>query len=61
MTKTQLLEQISSDVLIQSANELADELLATDQDAHYYPYLEETFDLTVAELTARGLWYGEFN
>ena len=60
MTKAELIASLSSDVLVTSADDLAEELLATDSSEHYFSYLEEAFDLIVAELTARGLWYGEF-
>ena len=58
MTKTELVSTLSSDVLCMSADDLANELLETSPEAHYYESIEEAFDLVVAELTARGLWYG---
>ena len=59
MTKTELVSTLASDVLCLSADDLANELLETSPEAHYYGAIEEAFDLVVAELTARGLWYGE--
>ena len=59
MTKTELVSTLASDVLCMSADDLANELLETSPEAHYYEAIEEAFDLVVAELTARGLWYGE--
>ena len=59
MTKTELVSTLSSDVLCMSADDLANELLETSPEAHYYEAIEEAFDLVVAELTSRGLWYGE--
>ena len=61
MTKTQLIETLSTDVLVQSANELAADLLDPITAGTYYEAIEETFDAVVAELTARGQWYGEWN
>lgn len=58
MTKTELVSTLASDVLCMSADDLANELLETSPEAHYYEAIEEAFDLVVAELTARGLWYG---
>lgn len=58
MTKTELVSTLSSDVLCISADDLANELLETSPEAHYYEAIEEAFDLVVAELTSRGLWYG---
>lgn len=58
MTKTELIATMSSDVLCMSADDLANELLETSPEAHYFAAIEEAFDLVVAELTARGLWYG---
>ena len=59
MTKTELVATLASDVLITSADDLAAELLETSSECHYFEALEEAFDIVVAELTARGLWYGE--
>ena len=59
MTKTELVSTLASDVLCASVDDLAKELLDTSPESHYFEAIEEAYDLVVAELTARGLWYGE--